>query len=123
VAAAEYLRQFVDETFPNQRKRWLIGILNTKDQSSILKALLHPDDLLFLVPVPNPATTPPEQLAAIATTILNTAPRCYTSLDLGLASAFNDMRSDDVVILCGSLYLVGEFFSNAIANDLSQQQI
>jgi dihydrofolate synthase/folylpolyglutamate synthase len=112
VAAAQYLRQFVDETFPNQRKRWVIGILNTKDQSGILKALLHPDDLLFLVPVPNPATTAPEDLAAIATTILKTEPRCYASLDLGLASAFYDMRSDDVVILCGSLYLVSEFLSS-----------
>ena len=112
VAAAEYLRQFVDETFPNQRKLWVVGILNTKDQAGILKALLYPDDLLFPVPVPNPATTAPEDLAAIATTILNTEPRCYGSLDLGLASAFNDMRSDDVVILCGSLYLVGEFLSS-----------
>ena len=112
VAAAQYLKQFVDESFPNQRIRWVIGILNTKDQAGILKALLHPDDLLFSVPVPNPATTVPEDLAAIATTILNTEPRCYGSLDVGLASAFDDMRSDDVVILCGSLYLVGEFLSS-----------
>lgn len=114
VTAAEYLRQFVDETFPNQRKRWVVGILSTKDQAGILKALLHPDDLLFLVPVPNSATTAPEDLKAIAMTILNTEPRSYGSLDLGLASAFEDMRSDDVVILCGSLYLVGEFLSSAI---------
>jgi len=109
VAAAEYLRQFVDETFPNQRKRWVVGILNTKDQSGILKALLHPDDLLFLVPVPNPATTAPEDLAAIAMTIIKTQPQYFESLEVGLGAAFDDMRSNDVVILCGSLYLVGEF--------------
>lgn len=114
VAAAEYLRQFVDESFPNQRIRWVIGILNTKDQSGILKALLHPDDLLFLVPVPNSATTAPEDLKAIAMTMLKTEPQCFTSLELGLVAAFDDMRSDDVVILCGSLYLVGEFLSSAI---------
>ena len=116
VAAAEYLRQFVDETFPNQRIRWVVGILNTKDQAGILKALLHPDDLLFLVPVPNPATTAPEELAAIAMTIIKTEPQYFDSLELGLVAAFDDMRSDDVVILCGSLYLVGEFLSNAIVN-------
>jgi dihydrofolate synthase/folylpolyglutamate synthase len=114
VAAAEYLRQFVDESFPNQRIRWVIGILNTKDQSGILKALLHPDDLLFVVPVPNSATTAPEDLKAIAMTIIKTEPQYFDSLELGLVAAFDDMRSDDVVILCGSLYLVGEFLSSAI---------
>ncbi len=109
VAAAAYLRNFVDETFPNQRKRWVVGILNTKDQDGILQALLHPDDLLLAVPVPNPATTPPADLANIATTMLKSAPQFYSSLELGLASAFDNLRSGEVVILCGSLYLVGEF--------------
>jgi len=109
VAAAEYLREFMDKNYPHQRKRWVIGILNTKDQSGILQALLHPDDLLFPVPVPNPATTAPAALAAIAVSILQTEPQCYPTLDLGLAAAFDDLSSDDIVILCGSLYLVAEF--------------
>lgn len=111
VAAAEHLRQFVDDNFPNQRKRWVMGILNTKDRSGILKALLHPDDLLFPVPVPSPATTAPQDLAKLATLILKQHPQSYPSLDLGLEAAFDDMRSQDIVILCGSLYLVGEFLS------------
>jgi len=114
VAAAQYLRKFVDESFPNQRKRWVIGILNTKDQSGILQALLHPDDLLFPVPIPNPATTAPEVLAAIAVSILKTEPQCYATFDLGLAAVFEDMNSDDIVILCGSLYLVGEFLHKTL---------
>ncbi len=109
VAAAEYLRQFVDESFPNQRKRWIIGILNTKDQAGILKALLHPDDLFYAVPVPSPATTSPQDLAKIASSMLKTNPQPYDSLELGLEAAFDDLRSPDIVILCGSLYLVGEF--------------
>lgn len=111
VAAAEYLRQFVDASFPNQRKLWVIGILNTKDQAGILKALLHPDDLLFPVPVPNPATTSPQDLAKLVTAILKTPPQPYSSLELGLKAAFADRRSPDIVILCGSLYLVGQFLS------------
>ncbi len=111
VAAAEYLRQFVDASFPNQRKLWVMGILNTKDQAGILKALLHPDDLLFPVPVPNPATTSPQDLAKLVTAILKTLPQPYSSLELGLKAAFADRRSPDIVILCGSLYLVGQFLS------------
>lgn len=108
-SAAAYLRQFVDEAFPDQRKRWVIGILHTKDQLGILKALLHPDDLLFSVPVPNPATTSPQDLAKLATSMLKSKPQSYPSLELGLEAAFDDLRSQDMVILCGSLYLVGEF--------------
>jgi dihydrofolate synthase/folylpolyglutamate synthase len=110
VAAAEYLRQFVDEDFPLRRKRWVIGILNTKDQARILKALLEPEDLLFPVPVPSAATTSPQDLAQIASSMVKVKPHPYASLNLGLAAAF-DYQQNDVVILCGSLYLVGEFLS------------
>ena len=112
VAAAEYLRQFVDESFPNQRKLWIMGILNTKDQSGILQTLLHPDDLLYPVPVPSPATTSPQDLAKMAAAILKTKPHAYEHLQLGLEAAFDDQRSHDIVILCGSLYLVGEFLDH-----------
>ena len=112
VAAAEYLRQFVDQAFPNQRKCWIMGILNTKDQSGILKTLLDADDLLFPVPVPNSATTSPQDLAKIATSLLKIAPQSYSSLDLALKAAFDNQRSQDIVILCGSLYLVGEFLEH-----------
>ncbi len=115
VAAAEYLRQFVDEAFPNRRKRWVIGILNTKDQAGILKALLEPEDLLFPVPVPSAATTSPQDLSQIAFSMVKVKPHPYASLNLGLAAAFEDQQND-VVILCGSLYLVGEFLSQIAVN-------
>jgi dihydrofolate synthase / folylpolyglutamate synthase len=110
VAAAEYLRQFVNEAFPNHRKRWVMGILNTKDQFGILKVLLDTDDLLFPVPVPSSATTSPQDLSEIASSLLKVKPYPYESLNLGLEAAFDDQQND-VVILCGSLYLVGEFLS------------
>jgi dihydrofolate synthase/folylpolyglutamate synthase len=119
VAAAESLRQFVDEAFPDRRKLWIMGILNTKDRDGILNALLHPSDLLFPLPVDNPATTPPEDLVRLATSILKTIPKPYYRLELALEAAFDAKRSDDVVILCGSLYLVGEFLrkhSNFLAH-------
>jgi dihydrofolate synthase/folylpolyglutamate synthase len=115
VAAAEYLRQFVDEAFPHRRKRWVVGILNTKDQAGILKALLDPEDLLFPVPVPSVATTSPQDLAQIASSMVKVKPHPYASLNLGLAAAFEDQQND-LVILCGSLYLVGEFLSQIAVN-------
>ncbi|NUN63333.1 bifunctional folylpolyglutamate synthase/dihydrofolate synthase [Pseudanabaena biceps] len=109
VSAATYLRQFVDETYADQRKRWVMGILNTKDQSGILKELLSPDDGFYTVPIDNPATTSPQNLANMATAYVKKLPQSYESLESGLERAFHDLQPDEVVILCGSLYLVGEF--------------
>jgi dihydrofolate synthase/folylpolyglutamate synthase len=113
VPAAEYLRQFMDETYPHQRRIWLLGILNTKDQIGILKALLHPDDLCITVPVPSTATTDPADLAKLADQFLHAAAIPCPDLPSGLAAAFAHRRSVhplmDTVVLCGSLYLVGEF--------------
>jgi folylpolyglutamate synthase/dihydropteroate synthase len=50
----------------------------------------------------------------IASTILETKSQSYASLDLGLAAAFEDIGADDVVIPCGSLYLVGEFLDKIL---------
>ncbi len=127
LGAAESLRQFVDENFPTQRKRWIIGILNTKDQSGILQALLHPDDLLFPVPVPNLATTSAQALARLAAPMIRTKPQAYSSLKSALEAAYSlpqvfppllageqppsASNSDDIVILCGSLYLVGAYLA------------
>ncbi|MFM7887515.1 MAG: bifunctional folylpolyglutamate synthase/dihydrofolate synthase [Pseudanabaena sp.] len=130
-AAAAYLRQFVDEAFPHQRKRWVIGILNTKDQTGILRLLLHPDDLLFPVPVPSAATTSPEDLAQMASSMVKVKPQPYESLNLGLKAAFewqfesqqeeqHNNRQNDVVILCGSLYLVGELLKALASNSFSK---
>ena len=80
-----------------------------KDQIGILDAILHHDDLCYPVPVPSFATTSPDDLAKLASTILNTPTHGYENLEMGLGAAFNDMRSGDIVSLCGSLYLVGEF--------------
>jgi dihydrofolate synthase/folylpolyglutamate synthase len=112
VSAAKHLRQFVDTAFPNRRKIWIIGILNTKDQLGILRALLHPDDLCHLVPVATPATTSPQDLAKISSEILKIMPKPHDNLAIALESAFEDQQPSDVVILCGSLYLVGEFLKD-----------
>lgn len=110
LAAAEFLRDFVDRLYPFQRKRWVIGMLDTKDHLGILKALLSPQDLLFTVPIPSHQTADPQILAQLGTQLVESTPQSYANLQLGLEAAFtiDDSRSD-LVVLCGSLYLVGEF--------------
>lgn len=115
-AAAEYLREFVDRSFPNVQRRWIIGMLDTKDHEGILRSLLQPQDLLFIVPVSNHQSVNPEIVEAIALEILEIPPYECENLNAGLEAAFNyiDRNSDRdsyLVTLCGSLYLVGEFLT------------
>ncbi|MEE3715599.1 folylpolyglutamate synthase/dihydrofolate synthase family protein [Tumidithrix elongata RA019] len=112
VAAAEYLREFVDRAFPNQPRRWVIGMLDTKDHLGILHALLHSQDRLITVPVPFHQTADPEMLAKLGATIVKEPPTAYPDLESGLDAAFCEYESQYYpVILCGSLYLIGQFLS------------
>jgi dihydrofolate synthase / folylpolyglutamate synthase len=107
VAAAEYLRQFIDEAFPQKRIHWVVGMLDTKDSQGILKALLRRGDLLSTVPVSSHQSAAPQELADIGSSILEQPATSYGNLPSALAEVFGD--SDlDLVVLCGSLYLVGE---------------
>lgn len=92
---------------------WVIGMLSSKDAREICCALLRPGDRLATVPIDDPATIDPQALRAIGLTVCP---------DLAAAEAFDDWRSalhwaltpETVapVVLCGSLYLLGEIYQN-----------
>ncbi|NKB18398.1 MAG: bifunctional folylpolyglutamate synthase/dihydrofolate synthase [Pseudanabaena sp. CRU_2_10] len=122
VAAAGYLRQFVDDAFPQKRIHWIIGMLDTKDHQGILNALLRHGDLLSTVPVSSHQSADPQELADIGSSILEQPATSYGSLPSALAEVFVNSDSpryvsrSDLVILCGSLYLVGEFLKGTSNN-------
>lgn len=110
-AAALCLRTFVDSTYSNHTKHWIMGMLDTKDYDGILRSLLRPPDLLFLVPVTNHQSANLQTMQAIANTILQTPAQIFPNLQLGLEAAYSNYQPSDLMILCGSLYLVGEFLT------------
>ena len=108
-AAAIALREYVDRLNNHPSPlNWVIGILATKDCDDILKALLKKGDRLYLVPVPDPNSSSPAELAALAQiicpelTLCQAFPDLTTALDAAVAG-------DNLTIICGSLYLVGYF--------------
>jgi dihydrofolate synthase / folylpolyglutamate synthase len=108
-AAAIALREYVDRL--NDRPspiNWVIGILATKDCDDILKALLKKGDRLYLVPVPDPNSSSPAELAALAQIICPELTLCQAFPDLTTALDAA-VTGDNLTILCGSLYLVGYF--------------
>lgn len=109
VASAEVLRQYVDSL--NKPIIWVMGMLNTKDHEGIFKQLLRPDDQLHLVPVPDHSTAQPEELAILAKTIQPQLKQVQIYDDLFTALEFltSNKGEEEVLTLCGSLYLLGYF--------------
>ncbi len=105
-AAAEFLRQYADSL--NTKITWVMGMLSTKDHRDIFKALLRPNDELYLLPVLDHSTAEPKDLAILAKNICPQLKKCETGEDL-LTILRTAINSNNQVILCGSLYLVGHF--------------
>ena len=108
-AAAQALRQFVD-TLEVQSVTWVMGMLSTKEHADIFKALLRPSDKLYLIPVPDHSSANPDELAILAHNICPDLAACrtYPELVRALEAA---VASDNLIVLCGSLYLVGHFLA------------
>jgi dihydrofolate synthase / folylpolyglutamate synthase len=115
-AAAVVLRQYIDSLSKGARQlpqpiAWVMGMLTTKDHGDIFKALLRPGDQLCLVPVAGHSGAATAELATLAEQICPNLGGCYTfpTLQSGLEAACT-LPGKPQVVLCGSLYLIGEFF-------------
>nr|WP_315862713.1 folylpolyglutamate synthase/dihydrofolate synthase family protein [Picosynechococcus sp. PCC 11901] len=109
VAAAE-LRKYVD-TLP-QPVTWVMGMLSTKDHQNVLQALLRDGDHLHLVPVGGHSSADPQSLAMLAQVICSALASCQTHETLSEALD-QAIATPHTRVLCGSLYLLGEFLSYA----------
>jgi dihydrofolate synthase/folylpolyglutamate synthase len=108
-AAALALRNYVDTL--HRPMAWVMGMLSTKEHPAIFRALLRDGDRLDLLPVPGHSTAEPQELATIARSI---CPQLqidlHTDVDSALTHAFK-YRSSHQPVLCGSLYLLGDFLA------------
>ena len=113
-AGAEMLRHYVDHSDRvTQPIFWVMGMIGTKDHSDVFKALLRPGDSLFLVPVPDHLSADLSTLSTLAKDICPTLNACTVHEDCirGLEAAVRDRgESKATIVLCGSLYLIGDFF-------------
>jgi dihydrofolate synthase / folylpolyglutamate synthase len=107
-AAAQVLRNYVD-TLNTQNITWVMGMLSTKDHADIFKFLLKPNDRLYLVPVPDNSSANPIELAKLANDICPDLQVCQIYPDLISSLTIAVSATDSLVVLCGSLYLIGHF--------------
>ncbi|BAY61627.1 folylpolyglutamate synthase [Calothrix brevissima NIES-22] len=110
-AGAKVLRDYVD-SLNHPSVTWVMGMMANKDHADIFQVLLRPEDKLFLVPVPDTSSASPDKLAKLAIDICPNLSFCQSSPDLlsALEAAFT--ASDNLVVLCGSLYLIGHFLAS-----------
>jgi dihydrofolate synthase / folylpolyglutamate synthase len=114
--AARSLRAYLDETAHessdetgfHQPITWLMGMLDTKDHAGVFTELLRPGDRLHLVPVPGHLSADPEELRSLAQKICPLLASTHTHLDL--ASGLSAAIQTGSLVLCGSLYLIGDFY-------------
>lgn len=107
-ASAKVLRDYVD-SLDSQKLTWIMGMLSTKEHKDIFQALLRPGDNLYLVPVPDNNSANLGELAQLANEICPELSFCSTYPDLSSALDTAFSPTDDLVVLCGSLYLIGHF--------------
>ncbi|MBW4633979.1 MAG: bifunctional folylpolyglutamate synthase/dihydrofolate synthase [Iphinoe sp. HA4291-MV1] len=98
-----------------QSVSWVMGMLSTKEHGEIFKILLRPNDRLYLVPVPDHSSANPGELAKLASDICPELSFCHTYPDLLSPLEVAFASGDNLVILCGSLYLVGHFLGSTQA--------
>jgi dihydrofolate synthase/folylpolyglutamate synthase len=119
-AAAQVLRQYVDSLDAVNPKpiTWVMGMFSDKDHADIFAALLRPGDRLFLVPIPVeswPGRTSAD-LDSLANLAYSICPKLsdrqiHPDLFTALEAAISTTTTDDLIVLCGSLYLVGDFLA------------
>ncbi|MBD2462715.1 bifunctional folylpolyglutamate synthase/dihydrofolate synthase [Oscillatoria sp. FACHB-1407] len=115
-AGAIALRHYVDHSDKVRSPiQWVMGMLDNKDHADVLQALLRPGDRLYLVPVPDHASADLDMLTALALKICPDLVECRscTTVLQGLQAAFQASEAESTkgtTVLCGSLYLIGDFF-------------
>ena len=103
---AEALRKALDKYYPGQRVHYVLGMMGDKDMSSVLKILVKPADVVYAVRADQGARA--AEASAIAALVGEQAVP-MASLSEAYHKAVAEAGEQGVVVVCGSLYLVGEF--------------
>ncbi len=111
-AAAQVLGRYV-RTLNYPSISWVMGMLSTKEHSEIFRALLRPGDRLYLVPVPGHSSADLKQLSTMAQDICTGLALCQVYSDLTAALEKAITESENLIVLCGSLYLLGHFLNSS----------
>jgi dihydrofolate synthase / folylpolyglutamate synthase len=119
-AGAKMLRQYVDEQGQGATD-WVMGMIAGKDHADVFKELLKAGDRLYLVPVPDHTPADLDEMVRVAQRVCPKLAYCgvYGDVMEGLDAALkaNIEQANAMTVLCGSLYLIGHFFSEVSSDE------
>ena len=100
------LRKALDEYYPGARRIYVFGMMADKDVSQVSEILFRPEDTIYTVLAhEGDRSEKPEKLARRLHK--NAVP--MDDLPAAYRRAVQEAGPEDVVIVCGSLYLIGTF--------------
>lgn len=103
-AGADALARALAESFRGRRTNFVVSILEDKDTEAILTRLLPQADRTILTRSSHPRAADPQRLASCA----DVPVEVVESLPEAINRALEDSGACDMVVICGSLYAVGE---------------
>jgi len=112
-SGANLLKKSLDLYFPDKKRIWIYSSLNTKDYESIINTLFRPGDTVICTRNISKNSVQPDELSQKISVIYSDV-KVYESPDV--IHAYNTSCSlasdEDLTIIAGSLYTVGEFLAN-----------
>ena len=103
---AEALRQALDKYYPGKQVHFVFGMMGDKDMQGVSSILIKPGDIAYTVRA-DQGTRAAE--AADLAKLVGSAAVPMPDLRSAYYKAVETAGAEGVVVVCGSLYLVGEF--------------
>ena len=106
-AGAKTLKEALEEQFDDYRRVFVFTSLQDKDTTAVISYLMRPQDKVFIVEAPTPRTRSTHDMALMV-------PCAYQeeiSVEQALNDAVMEAADKDVIVVCGSLYMLGEAVS------------
>ena len=108
-AGAESFNMTYQELFEDKPKTIVMAILSDKDENGIIREVVKPKDTVIAVAAPTPRTEIPEQLVEnVRQCVKQVVAQTEESVSDALELALRSTQVGDNIVVCGSLYILGE---------------
>ena len=108
-AGAEALKEALEEQYPDKRRVIVFTSLEDKDTETVIQLLIRKGDVCFLCPAPTPRSRKPEDIAKMIDEQKIAAEiHLEDSATDALEDASKAAGEKDVVLIAGSLYILGD---------------
>ena len=108
-AGAESFNMTYQELFEDKPKTIVMAILSDKDENGIIREVVKPKDTVIAVAAPTPRTEIPEQLVEnVRQCVKHVVAQTEESVSDALELALRSTQAGDNIVVCGSLYILGE---------------